>query len=191
MPKKGSSKTSRTIKSPPKTGKVSRSAVRRAVKSVKAQSSSLDVTPEEGEMTKLYYTNPLAAAVMAKEFGVQYSNKFLYGGEIGYNIENQGGFGEDIDKFYIHPDSYHIFEPQEGDIILALEEKAKKITSDEECKNLYGGLQDDEVLRKTTFEKWLIIGDDKIIQRNDKPFFTPEREDEVADAELTEGEDGG
>jgi len=71
-------------------------------------------------MTK-YYDDPLQAAWMAREFGVamnpegdgmdEYAGK-VYSHEI-VDLAQKGRF--DV-KYYIHPDSYHIFEPQDWDL---------------------------------------------------------------------------
>lgn len=85
---------------------------------------------------KYYYTDPLAAAYMAREFGVAYvikDFKWLDNACTCYNMRR-----ENADKYYIHPDDYHIFEPQSGDMMAV----------------------------------------DKVIQRNNKPFFWPEVQDE-------------
>ncbi len=105
---------------------------------------------------KKYYNDPLAAAYMAMEFGVKYVDdnpkagtetwlgKFLY-----------------ADKYHIHPDSYHIFEPQVGDVIIdALGQTLKQ-----------GNMS------KTDCFMLVKDGVCRIIQRNDKPFFWPESEE--------------
>lgn len=78
-------------------------------------------------MVKLYYSDPLAAAYMVREYQVKiiregiksvidkhgefYSCKSLAG-----HIFNKYNTKE---KYYIHPDSYHIFKPKAGDLIRA------------------------------------------------------------------------
>lgn len=69
------------------------------------------------EAKKLYYTDPLKAAWMAREFGVvfissctddtlDWENDFCEVSPQGWNCS----------KLYIHPDSLSIFEPMEGDV---------------------------------------------------------------------------
>lgn len=67
-----------------------------------------------------YYTDPLAAAWMAKYFGIRLdyecSNMIMQNAAAQVYMAldvSQGGKG----KFYIHPDSLGILEPQEGDLV--------------------------------------------------------------------------
>lgn len=73
-------------------------------------------------MKKYYYTDPLAAAWMAKHFGM----KFVYEDEF-QERNNIGILGEDNNfnttisyrnKYFIHPDSLPILEPRDEDFIL-------------------------------------------------------------------------
>jgi hypothetical protein len=81
-------------------------------------------------MTKYYYTDPLQAAYMAKEFGVDFVHKFDGAPmgtrtimEIGYSIPVEYIDKIYIDcytrttKMYVHPHSEHIFIPKEEDLI--------------------------------------------------------------------------
>jgi len=83
-------------------------------------------------MKRLFYTDPLKAAYMCAEFEVEFfeltdyhgmkGSKYSRGyGSFFYQRRNNGQVlpttfegGEEV-KHYIHPDSEHIFEPQEGD----------------------------------------------------------------------------
>lgn len=80
-------------------------------------------------MTRYFYTDPLAAAWMAKHFGMRLSlSAFdsdevkLYNGEVKLLCNTlvvcSTGFvaGLADGKFYIHPDSVKLLEPQEGDV---------------------------------------------------------------------------
>jgi len=144
-------------------------------------------------MTKLYYTDPLAAAYMSREFGVEYHKLgkianwkvWQIDGEVDGAIFIDPKIMSHIDflhdfggKFSIHPDSLHIFEPQEGDYIYFDNEFG-------ENRDEYGigevsiSLWTDEVLSV----RWGNIGlrlneceNVRIIQRNGKPFFWPEEE---------------
>ena len=119
-------------------------------------------------MTKLYYDDPLQAAYMAREFGVKLEDEnenrieWVDGhGFVLFDSEDVVDFvGMGIETFYIHPDSYRIFEPQEGD------------------RNIKGFV----------FEKgqWVIDGmipaamfsevPREINHRDNKPFFWPKEE---------------
>jgi hypothetical protein len=119
----------------------------------------------------MFYDDPLAAAYMAREFGVKldrdttaahkkadYINRLL-GSVCGGNI------GKVSPVMYIHPDSLHIFEPQVGDYVQFGEDHYglfKKLRSDKYYENFVGV---------------------KIIQRNNRPFFWPESEANPAQIE--------
>lgn len=108
-------------------------------------------------MTKMYYTDILKSAWMVREFGV----KFYTGAE---SIADG--------KFHIDPQSQYIFEPQVRDVVQW---------------SLYKGKFIEEVLTAEAHEDLLealasgdkSVSDIKIIQRNGKPFFMPEVEDET------------
>lgn len=81
-------------------------------------------------MKRYYYTDPLAAAWMAKHFGMRFSNEGLYDAKSAYachiNASGWSGGGGPVDiicsdrgryKFYIHPDSLPLLQTKEGDQI--------------------------------------------------------------------------
>ena len=75
-------------------------------------------------MTKLYYDDPLIAAYMGREFGVEFENEdetatFVMEGGAEYATLSQIQQCVLHHKYYIHPDSYHIFEPRGDDIGIA------------------------------------------------------------------------
>jgi len=148
---------------------------------------------------KYLYTDPLAAAYMAREFGVELCDdsertvrvnpteleKFA---RIIWSVEGTNGWldyeaSDFPKKIYINPDSEHIFEPREGDlvgftfmdflneeasfqsIVLSIRNKLRvQIIDASICDEV-----DEIVLDKL---KHL-----KMIQRDGKPFFNPEREE--------------
>jgi hypothetical protein len=131
---------------------------------------------KEKKMTKLYYSDPLISAYMAREFGVliniDTSNRYFTHNESTFL---EYGFKEDDSKvntwiqystcykFYIHPDSYDIFEPRGDDKVI----------------NGAGGMF--EVNGEGVVYGALGIydgGDIDIIIRDGKPFFTPEVSDD-------------
>ena len=136
---------------------------------------------------------------MARDFGVKYQVEFFEGyvdidgvyGEIEitnevvdynpiiYAIEGEIG-GMDECKLYIHPDSYHIFDPQVGDLVvkagnIRLLDKIGTIGHITKDKQVYleadyhddGGAHEGSLVHITASSKV------KIIQRNNKPFFWP------------------
>ncbi len=122
-------------------------------------------------MKKLYYTDPLAAAYMAREFGVKYENCTFDTKITSFREISKGLIkGREIDwfdRYYIHPDSYHIFEPQGIDLIEVITPEnyphhALQVHLMYYRGRGYRAIQDNESV--------------KIIQRNNKPFFWPEEE---------------
>ena len=126
-------------------------------------------------MSKLYYDDALAAAYMAREFGI----KSQY-----YDQEAQEFKDERIrtiyesipynnQKFYIHPDSYSVFEPMVGDLI-SWTIGHTKYDKEVIVKSVESNGRHDLDFFASLFEKpeYKYLGV-KIIQRNNKPFFTP------------------
>lgn len=98
---------------------------------------------------KYFYTDPLAAAWMAKHFGMEYDfseHKFY-----GWTTEHQ----LPLEKYYIHPDSLHLLKLQIGDLVQQDSEYSFFVISEEDAKKL-------EIY--------------EIIQRNGIPFMWPETE---------------
>jgi len=62
---------------------------------------------------KAYYTDPLAAAWMTKHFGMKFSTDSKFAAN-----DRPIAIDDKYDKFYIHPDSLHLLEPQYNDIVL-------------------------------------------------------------------------
>lgn len=103
--------------------------------------------------TRYFYTDPLAAAWMAKHFGMRfYCDTFEPFEYEGANDILQD-MGED-EKACVHPDSLHLLEPQVGDLMRG---------SNNTAAMYFTG----EVEPKPTAH---------IVQRNGKPFHWPERE---------------
>jgi len=121
---------------------------------------------------KYYYTDPLIAAYMMRAFNVgigtpNYHNpekrrKQSYASLCNHAINNTE------DKYYVHPDSYSIFKPIEGDCVYHLDFGYGSIHEFEvECGEPYTIGMDSEA-------HFLTGG--AIIQRNGKQFFMPEVE---------------
>ncbi len=127
---------------------------------------------------KRYYTDPLAAAFMSREFGVEL-NKYVTtpasAKGIGYTSFKKAPYKSAVRdelysktrKYYIHPDSYHIFEPQAGDVGF-----------DRGCTAACHVRIINE--RRWCFDSdpqgWPMCDGFKIIQRDNKPFFWPKEE---------------
>ncbi len=116
-------------------------------------------------MTKYYYDDPLAAAYMAREFSVvyHYSHRTYNWSDINWLllIENQ-------EEFIIHPDSLHIFDPKEGDLVNFI----TKIGYVDHC----GQIAQNEWNEVVCYN--IKTDDYKIIQRDGKSFFWPKIEEE-------------
>lgn len=132
-------------------------------------------------MTKYFYTDPIAAAFMVREYGVEVTANKEGGGQtepitwdLLWAIETIRS-EEDYERYYVHPDSHHIFEPQVGDFYqdedpngISIERitKVDKIDKTYEATSDYGN------------DAHWYYGEElpKIIQRNGNPFFAPEVE---------------
>lgn len=140
-------------------------------------------------MTRYYYTDPLKAAWMAREFGMKLICYYepedegleYAGDEESYPFEHAAIHAEmwgDVitekcRRQYIHPDSLKILEPQVGDLILFEWGALTYVTpawvhefKDGECRVVCGPQGPDDIC--------LPIEECEIIQRNGKAFFWPE-----------------
>lgn len=66
-------------------------------------------------MSKYYYTDPLAAAWMAKHFGMKFYEFFPESDVAMIRWKNKLCV---VDKIYIHPDSLHLLEPKIQDLAI-------------------------------------------------------------------------
>lgn len=128
-------------------------------------------------MPKYYYTCPIKALYMMKEFGVKF--ELGYGAFRNYKIEDNSihsirefindclDYGQDFRKFCVSEESEHIFEPKEGDVGL-LDNRHSAIFQG-------GSWRYDEMISdsKPYFEK---EHRGKIIMRDNKQFFMPKEE---------------
>ena len=132
-------------------------------------------------MTKLYYTDPLAAIYMQEHYKLsfvhpklgnnrcrlerdEYTNWLIVDAEPGY----EGKLARELvstfpfeGKVYVHPDDYHVFEPQVGDLV--------QYYDNQEWDYFENVIQE--------WTGWTKEDVNKIIQRNDKPFFMPKVEE--------------
>lgn len=135
-------------------------------------------------MYKLYYKDPLKAAYMAREFGVQIlieNEKYEEdNGQDPYKYIADWYIICEQKKFYkdegnIHPDSYDIFKPKGGDIGIGIGEYNYIYCYEDD--NTGWGTED--------CSPQLFAKDDKIekILRDGKHFFMPEIERDNNDTE--------
>lgn len=86
------------------------------------------------EKPRLYYDCPLKAAWMAKYFGVKIDlGTGVYGLAAKATVENgrlvvTPGFSAEHFRYYIHPDSLHLLEPQVGDMVTNIGMTGWKVT---------------------------------------------------------------
>lgn len=167
-------------------------------------------------MSKLFYSDPLKAAYMSREFGVEYMEEC--NGDIAkvtveveqYEWLNPGGItspdqkyiqinvkfsapmvtAHSVDngktwtpeyfdkiwtqyklypKYYIHPDSLHIFDPKEGDVVVNPNGYPYLVSGGDMAEFYENEISVDEA------KDW-VNGNWKIIQRDNKAFFAPEVE---------------
>lgn len=132
---------------------------------------------------KAYYRCPLQAAYMNKEFGVEFKDanpktgteawlgKFLY---------------REVETYYIHPDSMSVFEPQVGDMITQKDDDGIQELSgwvgdkDDEGLVIYSFLQNGKPVAKgrSIMDHIMFEDVEMIIQRDNKPFFWPQFEEQ-------------
>ena len=109
---------------------------------------------------KYFYNCPIKSAYMAKYFGMKFENPF--DGEIDFSVLDVRDRGRKQFKFYLHPDSLHLLEPQVWD--------------------LFQWVRDSPSATPYQFTGWYILADGFtkddgfIIQRNGAPFMWPEME---------------
>lgn len=136
---------------------------------------------------KLYYDDPLAAAYMAREFGVEFLQDELvdevscaspklftsashFDDKFHFHINDKKGR-----KYYIHPDSYHIFEPQGNDVGFDTCDNETYLCNVGIEMN-WPGYENAVLTCNDGGDFWKIHDNFKIIQRNNKPFFMPKEE---------------
>lgn len=151
-------------------------------------------------MPKYYYTDPLKAAWMAREFGVKiYAYINVIGGnncrigDVDCKIHKEidedpimylnpndcfknprtlpyAGWQHAVDKWYIHPDSLHILEPKVGDMCTNCDGEPAIVVPDSKLRRV------GQIFLREALE-W--VGKEaEIIQRDGKAFFMPEVKDD-------------
>jgi hypothetical protein len=121
---------------------------------------------------QLYYSCPIEAAYMNKNFHVQFLNT------IPILLEDAISFyytPNTYDKYYVLRESFHIFNPQNGDIITGNEGPAMVHME----KTYYPIGTKEANITQILISSAIYLcekGDIKIIQRNNKAFITPHKE---------------
>lgn len=125
-------------------------------------------------MRKRYYNDPLAAAWMAKHFGMRFTvdkdneHPYFSGGFIGIMMSDGnrtlGSRPHHPDELlYIHPDSLHLLDHNAGDVCECMIIDSK-------------GSYNDMIFRPFVFEQIPDKSFNRIIQRNGIAFMWPEKE---------------
>lgn len=117
---------------------------------------------------KYFYTDPLAAAWMAKHHGMKTKSHSVLNGIVDDQISDylmDADVGSDC-HYYIHPDSLHLLEPQVGDVISGIGGSGKLRTRI--VQEVIEGAEDNASA--------LIAKGCTIIQRNGIAFMWPEGE---------------
>lgn len=108
---------------------------------------------EGGFMTIYYYNDPLAAAWMAKNFGMKFHENGIRRAVLcGNKLDDL------CEKFEVHPDSLHLLEPQREDVIECI--------SQQNVPKILCGYYHEEIKIPV-----------RIIQRNGIAFMIPESEE--------------
>lgn len=68
-------------------------------------------------MTRYYYTDPLAAAWMAKHFGMKFCDKASHSVSADPSLWYMAERHYQAGPLFIHPDSLHLLEPQKHDLV--------------------------------------------------------------------------
>lgn len=132
-------------------------------------------------MSRHFYTDPLAAAWMAKHFGMKFnhpeSDKFAPIGTSDAVDAFINGQQED-GRFMVHPDSLHLLEPQKDDLLHIVRGFCShfKVVADvakanrKNVSGVWAGGEHWDITTKEPLHDW------EIIQRNGKAFHWPESE---------------
>lgn len=134
---------------------------------------------------RYYYSDPLAAAWMSDKFLMRFewdcrtlgkqSQGSAYEVPFCYDVISVDRMNSRPEKYYIHPDSLHLLEPQAGDVATDTSNPALEVI--EIDKGQYGGAcQYSGKIELKNAKHRKEIGLLKIIQRNGKAFMWPEVE---------------
>lgn len=135
-------------------------------------------------MSKLYYTDPLKAAWMAREFGVELQEitPASIKNIIDFELINPNETGQ----WYIHPDSYSIFQPKVGDLYRDCDGWYFTILEEVDYEALPDHVSSHFILIEMIMDtcdvgspefQWF-LENCQIVERDDRAFFMPEVENE-------------
>lgn len=112
---------------------------------------------------RYFYTDPLAAAWMAKHFGMEFEERpdIISGYSIVYCAEEFKA----TPPYYIHPDSLYLLKPNEGDIFIRWTERHDDPTD-------WRAMHYDN----SNTRYWVTNRPSKIIYRNGVSFMWPEND---------------
>jgi hypothetical protein len=106
---------------------------------------------------RYYYTDPLAAAWMAKHHGMLFEDfgdlAHRYAGPCLYSCLDEDHVSFKSKRFYIHPDSLHLLEPQVGDFYVNDFGHGYRLCSEDNLESV-----------------------ERILERDGQPIHWPERE---------------
>lgn len=129
---------------------------------------------------KMYYTDALYTVIMMRDFGV----RIMWDDKRDWGIDDIAlwafNWYQEINhpalvepkKFHIHPESYQIFEPQEGDLIEYFDGQHKR---SHDCYYIRLSNSDVGYYMETSVGNVFQPCFRKIIQRDGKAFFEPVR----------------
>lgn len=134
-------------------------------------------------MTRYYYTDALAAAWMAEKFQMKFQDDFTAGFQFWEEGRVGSAYGTMGKRIFLDPDSLHLLEPIEDDIIdMQPDGFLERVLTSKQFKKLEKEMPS-ITSHFTTKEN--ICGDEsfidtdwKIIQRNNLPFMWPEVEND-------------
>lgn len=134
-------------------------------------------------MSKLYFDCPIEATYTQKTFGVNllykegdddvvpYRETLQQVTLIAHDLASEDE--KDYIHYIVHPDSLHIFEPQELDVVECERDVSGTRGHHLEMITLYDSMLIENRKINDTRYQWKVM---QIIQRDNKPFFMPKRE---------------
>lgn len=143
-------------------------------------------TERAEQMKRYYYTDPLAAAWMAKHFWIAYTEPLAFGFNNGqFTIARSPHLDmHNESRYYIHPDSVRLLEPQLYDFYDMGEDGGiVHIVTNEEMQTIENDIPS---ISNQYITLELLCGNEPSgcydfgwfpIRRDDKPFFWPESEE--------------
>jgi hypothetical protein len=130
-------------------------------------------------MTRYFYTDPLAAAWMAKHFGMEFHDEA--GDAITIEVLLDDAIHGEQVRNHVHPDSLPLLQPQAGDVVRFGDDRGHAEPRLVVEADFSGSPDDDNIAVLSSFEpswwNWNVVVQKSIIQRDGKAFMWPESED--------------